>query len=322
MRLAIIGSGSVSQSHIQAAQKVGFFVSSIASSDYSKTALSLSKKYNIPNYYENVEQLLNSDKYDCVALLTQPEVTQLLLPYLNFKNIPVLVEKPVALSSAFLKEFEYNTKIFVGYNRRFYQTINELNRIKMLSPGILTFSVIESLNHNLPINLGLENVIMKNTVHFFDLLNFLVPNFKLYDFVYSNYNYNCNWRIYSSNKFIGSFNLAFDSFKNSYIEFENNQINICLKPIEKFYRYDMMRILQPNRGFSYKRYEPSNSLGKTKSIIVESGPFKPGFIAQYQEFFNFCEMDSQTYKLANLKDARIALESAESVLKMILKALN
>jgi predicted dehydrogenase len=317
MRLAIIGSGSVSEFHIQAALKAGFSISAIAASDYSKSANYLHKKYDIPKYFVTTTELLNSNFYDCLLLSIQPEVTENLLSHIVDKEVPILIEKPVVLDSKKLEDFESNNKICVGYNRRYYSTINELYATQLVKPGFFHFSIVETTLDKKFNPFEIQQILLKNTVHFFDLIHFLIPNFNLVDFAFSAHNLNSNWRIFQNQKFVGSLSLSFNSKKNSFIEFENYHENLVLKPLENLYKYDILRKLPPRRNIPYKRYKPSNSNSLENSFIKELGFFKPGFLGQHQDFFDFCTTKIRPMKLASLKDAKNALQTAEIVFRNI-----
>lgn len=177
MRLGIIGSGSVSEFHIQAALKAGFSISAIAASDFSKSAKYLSKKYNIPKYFVKTSDLLNSNFYDCLLFAIQPEVTENLLSYIADKQVPTLIEKPVVLDSKKLENLESNDKIFVGYNRRYYYSINALNITQRERPGFLHFSAVESTQDKMLNLIEIRQILLKNTVHFFDFNTFSSSKF-------------------------------------------------------------------------------------------------------------------------------------------------
>lgn len=313
-KIAFIGSGKISSFHIDAALKAGFNVTAISATNKSKSALELSKKYNIPNYFETTKELLISSLFDCVSVITPPKVTAELVGLISERNIPALIEKPGALTSHSLRKYQHLDNIFVGYNRRFYSTITELESINLKNPGIINFSIIEIVNLETEILKNIENAIINNSVHVLDLLIYLIGKCDLRDPVYSQINHNLNFRVFDFNGYRGNMNISFNSKRNTSIEFENSQINLALLPLEKLQKSNNFRIIPPQLNYPYTRYQTVYKKLSGPSEIVESGIIKPGFLNQYLDFYQFCENGIKSKKLASLADAINVLRLAEFII--------
>ena len=313
-RIAFIGSGKVSKFHIDAALEAGFTVTAISATDKSKSALELSKKYSITNYFEQTEELLSSNLYDCISVVTPPDVSVKLIGLISKKNIPAMIEKPGALDSASLNEYIQIKNIFVSYNRRYYETICELESIKTNNPGVFQFSVIELSDLSSNFFLDIKDTILNNSVHMLDLLIYLIGKCDLRDPVYSKTNHNLNCRIFHADNYTGNINLSFNSKKNTSIEFENFDLNIQISPLERLQKSNSFKIISPELNYAYTKYKTVFENLSEPSEIIESGNLKPGFLGQYSDFYQFCNSGVKPKKLASLADAENVLKLAEFII--------
>jgi len=313
-KIAFIGSGKVSTFHIEAALRAGFIITSISATDKSKSALEISKKYDIPNYFERTEDLLSSNQYDCLSVITPPSVTINLLELIKNKNIPVIIEKPGALTSISLNKFIHLKNIFVGYNRRYYKTIQALELMSGNRDGLYTFSVIETAKNGNDILEQISYAVLNNSVHILDLINYLLGKYEIRDSVYSKINHNLNCRIYKEDTFIGNLILSFNSIKNTSIEFDCTKLNINLSPIEKLQVKNDFVIIPPDRKYSYNRYETILNDTAERGDVIEIGELKPGFLGQYIDFLQYCNTGIKPQRLASLADAIDAIRIAESII--------
>ena len=89
--LAIIGSGNIAPFHIEAAKNAGFNITSIAASTNSESARILSVKYEIPNYFSNVSDLLIDNSFDCLSIMIPPAETEQLLYKISTINKTTII---------------------------------------------------------------------------------------------------------------------------------------------------------------------------------------------------------------------------------------
>jgi len=321
-KLALIGSGKIAPFHIAAAIKAGFKVNAIASSNKSNSALKLSKEYEIPFYFESVTELIESKKYNSFAILTPPVETIQILHQVYALEVPILTEKPVSLQSKKLNGFVKEKHIFVAYNRRFYDTIAELKKVEARQGGIFNFEIIESNDKKFKLSDSVESAILENSVHILDLIHYILGAYSLREFIYSPITNNIQSRIYVKNIFKGNLSISFDAIKNTRIDHQSKNLNITLSPLEKMNKYNAMKIIEPDFDTAIRRYIPSWSGDSNQGELSENSRFKPGFLKQYLEFYNYCNAKIKPATLANIADARYALDKGELIVKQFKKLTN
>ena len=321
-KLAIIGSGNIAPFHIEAAKNAGFNITSIAASKNSESARILSVKYEIPNYFSNVIDLLVDNSFDCLSIMIPPGATEKILPKISTINKPTIIEKPTALSSTFLENFIENKNIIVGFNRRFYKSISELKLEDSKHKGIYNFEAVESLEPTCNIYESIENTLMNNTIHMVDLIKYLIGDYELREFVFSEINYMLRSRIYANNNYKGELQISFGSKKNTKIEFETESNNLILKPLENLQRFNAMKITEPSRNTPIRTYLPTWTDVRIENEVFETGTLKPGFRDQYFEFMEFCKKGKTSSRMATLDDVHSALRKCELIVKQYVSALN
>jgi predicted dehydrogenase len=312
-KLAILGSGNIAPFHIDAALNAGFDITAIASSNNSITARELGKKYHISEVFSKIDQLIELGDFNALSIFLPPQHQKHLLSKIISLNIPTLVEKPVTLYSKDINKYKRVDHVYVGYNRRFYGGINYLKNAHQKSPGIFRITVCEPHVNKKFILENIETTLRTNTVHIFDLINFIVGNFTLKNFQFSNINYNFFCNIFVKSTYIGSLNIKFGSYLNTSIHFENKHLTTISSPLEKLDKFNKTFITEPDHNNPLRIYAPGWSSEKEPSTVYEDLNFKPGFEKQYLEFMEICNDKGKISNLANLNDAYIALKFAEKI---------
>lgn len=99
MRVAILGCGHISEQHVRTLQKISA-VDLVGVCDLNLDyARSLSKRYQIPDTYENVDDLLTGCNPEVVHILTPPQTHRPLATQILAAGCNVLIEKPIALNT-------------------------------------------------------------------------------------------------------------------------------------------------------------------------------------------------------------------------------
>ena len=129
LRIAVMGFGAIAEKHVEVFRDLGAVV--CASCNRSETGRACAReKAGIPRTYANPLEMVECERPDglllTVSAVSMAESTRKLIPL----GIPLLVEKPPALSLSETEELahlaaRYGTPVMVGLNRRFYSVYHK-----------------------------------------------------------------------------------------------------------------------------------------------------------------------------------------------------
>lgn len=273
MNLAIFGTSSITSKHIDVIKKHNIRIIGITSlRKNSRNLKSISKKYVIKNFKDWKKLINYSKKYKrCNYLITgRTKDNFRILNKLRNLNCYKLVEKPLFLKNKYFLEFKKDKKIFVGYNRIFYNNVIYLKK---------KFSKKKNLNVIVKIPEDNKINIISNSCHIISILLFLFGDLKI---VYK----------YKNSKFI---NIILKGRKNVFVNlffnFKNSD-NFSIEIFEKKNRYQLKPIeqLKIYKGMinkfskNIRHYMPNLRYVKNENNLDN---FKPGFNNQIKEFIKF-----------------------------------
>ena len=181
-RLAIVGSGNIVKFHLPAMRQAGFDVVSCCSSYKSSAAVEFAKQYDIPTVNESYKDLIdNESEWDALLIAISVEPTLKVLKEFIGMGKPILVEKPVSISSSLIDEIKTHTgHIQVAYNRRFYSSVNYAKKFITTNPNCLIKMFLpDNIDFSIPRHAQEYVRVKENSVHGLDILNFLVRKMKL-----------------------------------------------------------------------------------------------------------------------------------------------
>lgn len=306
-KISIIGTGKIAQFHLPALKEVGFEVVSCCGSPNSKTARIFSKKNNIQSVYNNYEELLNShEKSDCFLIATDTKVTPEILRKCLSTNKPILVEKPISHNQLVLNQLlKLDTKnVLVGYNRRFYSTINYAK--KFISKNNPCF-----INVELPDKY--ENF-MENSVHGLDVINYILPNStirKIETYKQPN-NGTGKFAIFETSRGDKCFvNFNWDLPANYSLVIDAFPYRLQLKPFEELKVFHGMKVCPPTNNYPIRKYMPKQI--KNENVFKTSEKFKPGFLEQAEDFLKIVH-GKRSDKGADIKSAHTAIDWANKII--------
>lgn len=129
VRIGIVGAGAVVQvAHLPALRKIkGVQVTALCDNDQPK-AQAIGQRYGIPDAYDDMEEMLARDGVDAVAICTPNHMHEAHIQAALAAGVHVLVEKPLALSTAGVQKVlraaekarEKNGQVLmVGMNHRY-----------------------------------------------------------------------------------------------------------------------------------------------------------------------------------------------------------
>jgi predicted dehydrogenase len=319
IRLAVIGCGNIANFHIPVMRDVGFEISAIAGSLNSKNVDDFAKKHDISKVYTNpIELIENVSEWDALLLLspvsTIVDYLELAAPF----DKPILVEKPVALDHLYLKNLIKYKNIRVAYNRRFYSgVVFAKNFVEGHPNSLIKVTIPEQRKdpeHNIDFPNRLPLLSYENSVHIFDLMNFISENIKWKDVS----------TIKSVDKYIATVALGYsangatiqlDSYFNASDNFSINIVSdnerVEMKPIEVTSLFKGMEVNGPTEEMPIRLYTP---MLQNKIIDSPEQGHKPGFLGQAEDFMNFC-LGKENCVGADIMDAYSALKLAHSLVK-------
>ncbi|HEY4337420.1 MAG TPA: Gfo/Idh/MocA family oxidoreductase [Puia sp.] len=155
---------------------------------YNRTlskAESLGKQYNIPNCYDNVEELLEKEELDFVDIITDVDTHAPLVRLAAEKGLPVICQKPMAPSLSLAQDMldgcsSRNVPFFIHENFRFQTPIRRLKAL--LDEGVIgrpfkasvKFCTAFPVFRNQPFLAELDHFILTDIgSHLFDVCRFL-----------------------------------------------------------------------------------------------------------------------------------------------------
>ena len=319
IKLAVIGCGNIAQFHLPAMSDVGFDIVSIAGSKNSKNVYNIAKKYDINKVFNDpADTLKKPADWDALLILspvsTIVDYLELAVPF----GKPILVEKPVALDHLHLQNLIKYKNIRVAYNRRFYSgAVFAKKFVKDHPKSLIKVTIPEQRKdpeHNMDFPNRLPLLSYENSVHMFDLMNYISEDIKWKDVS----------SIKSVDKYVATAALGYsangatiqlDSYFNASDNFSINIIadneRVEMKPIEVTSLFKGMKVNEPTEEIPIRLYTP---MLKNKIIDSPGNGHKPGFLGQAQDFMNFC-LGGRDCTGADIMDAYSALKLAHSLVK-------
>ena len=136
LRVAVIGAGSIAESHVKAWRNVGAKVVAICDKNAS-LAKSKAEKWRIPKYYIDVYDMVRGENLDVASICTPANVRLDVVKPVVEKGIHVVIEKPFAMSVIEAEKMvelkkRYGVKLTVVHNWLFshimQKTLRSLER--------------------------------------------------------------------------------------------------------------------------------------------------------------------------------------------------
>ncbi|MCR4336259.1 MAG: Gfo/Idh/MocA family oxidoreductase [Candidatus Omnitrophica bacterium] len=319
IRLGIIGSGGICEFHMPALKAAGFELTAVGSRRGSERVHSFAQKHQIPCIFEDSEDLLKArGQWDALLIAVSVEPTLEILKRAIEARVPILVEKPVTFHSEELKPWLHqNLPVMVGYNRRYYRTVQQARKeVKLGSFLMGRLNLPESIRVPAqPIDNPLYlKSFFSNSVHGLDMMRFIFGNIQV-KYVH---------RLTDSNGAIHGIAATFSSQKENLIQFtahwqapDNFSLTLDrvgrrfeLRPFESASVFEGMEVVDPTPEIPVRTYRPK----MVEKIDLEEHDkrFKPGFFLQAQAFAAMVRGENPK-DAARLEDAYAALVLAEQL---------
>lgn len=319
LRLAMIGCGRIADFHAHAFKEVGFDLSAICSRRGSARLQTFADRHGIPRVFENVPQLLeNREHWDGLLIAVPVAETLQVLRKSMETGAPIIVEKPIAFRSEDLELIRHKKyPVIVGYNRRFYRTVQRARDLASASSSVIAEMTFPESVMAPTAKSGDPQYLrpyFSNSVHGLDMLRFIFGDLEIQSVQ----------RITNENDYVLGFVALLSSDNGSIIQFVANWqtptntrftldqkgSRLELLPFEDAKIYDRMMVVEPTDETPIRTYKPKVS----EQIALEKWDydFKPGFISQAQTMAALIQ-GHDTFPAATLEDAYKVLKLAEEL---------
>ena len=316
-RLAIIGTTDIAVAHLNASRAAGFDVVHIAGSPQSATAPKFAKTHGIGKVWDDPMVLAaDKDAWDALIIASSTESMIGLLAVATKTGKPVLAEKPIGYTSSSLDPLLPGTKnVVVGFNRRFYSSVQEAKRfIASGAPCLLHLELPESVQ--VDTETGTQDVsrVTTNSTHGLDLINYVTGGLTI-ESVHSVGSAGDNrGRVLIARSKRGdlcSVSANWNAPANFSLTIDRGNERFELRPLEIGALYRGMEVVPPTVETPLRTYKPIKVTNFAPSD--DNSALKPGFLGQSQALLN--QIDGKHSDVAaTLHDAKIALQFAEALI--------
>lgn len=322
-KIGLIGVGTISDWHVRAIQAVGMEVRGVTTRAGSKRLADFAARHKIGKTFTDWTSMFSAAAdFDGWVIASHIDGTPEILKAALDTGLPILVEKPVAWTSAIIEALQQkaHNKVMVGYNRRFYRPVQLAREFfRQNEPLMAVLSIPEGINAAKPNAKGERTYLypfFENSCHGLDLLRFIGGNVRLES--------NQLYRLKSG--LLAGVSAQFSTDRGDVIRFEGNwgvpanfglsleraNNKFELKPFEMATLYEGMEVLQPNDEFPIRRYVPKvkERFHLDPIDLVE----KPGFVKQAEAFADLIQLGTFSPIAATLEDALRVTRLSEALI--------
>jgi len=303
-KILIIGTGRQAEIFLEVFLKNKIQIDTICSSKKSfKKAVHLKKKYNIQHAENDLRKVLELNKFDFIFLLVTWDKIELeLSKIIKHSKAKIFSEKPVATSLKTLNNLikisnNHNKKIFIMYNRRYFETIKfikkEISKVKKFNFTITipeqNKRIIKSYGNKMH---GKLKYFISS--HWLDLINYICGNLQ----VKKNYNETTfSTLVMKNNKCNGTINFIFNAVDKIRVIFFLPKYSLELNPLEKL--YSIKNLLKRKNHYS---------INKKLIIDLTKQQLKPGTEKMIRSIFIEKNYKKILPKLSDLKNTYEIIE--------------
>jgi len=314
-RLAFVGSGAIVGFHVAAARELGFKIAHVAARPGSGSAQRFAAEHSVDRAWDDpLELIASSGDWDALVLATKTEHMPDLLRLACLSGKPILAEKPTASESRQLDEFlPFGDHIMVGYNRRFYSSVEYLREfVQQREPVVIQCQLPDSITDSGIAEDRFASVRL-NSVHGFDLLRYVFGDLMLGHFVTTDGKAPSASVLFTTPRGnSGAIVANWNAPANFSITADAGSERVELRPFEIASRYHGMEVVEPTSDTPIRRYLPKAV--EHSQIPPRDMKFKAGFISQYEAFRELLN-GRRDPRAANVADAQEALKIAEAFIR-------
>lgn len=320
MRAALIGCGAIAEYHAPALKAAGFTITAVASRPGSRTVAAFSLRHGIPNVFPSPQELLAArGLWDALLIAVPPQATLPILKEAVALGVPTLVEKPAACTAAELKPLlKREAPVIVGYNRRFYASVQALQSLVNERSGpfigqlVISEPALQGAGDD-PARAFAERLVF-NSVHALDLLRFLLGELRIESARAvareGSFGVVAILRAEDSGSLVNLTAVAGAPVNVSLNLFQPD-LALHLQPFETLRVYRSMQRIEPDEKTPWRRYVPE--LAGQVELDPPDAAYKPGFYRQALAFKRLV-CGEKPQGAATLTDAYRALRLAEGLI--------
>lgn len=318
MRTVIIGTSAIARNHLDALKSVGVNCVAISGRNNLVNLERIALDFDIPKTFTNWEKALSDTEFDSLVVCTPPDVSFEILSYISGRDIVCLVEKPALQTEMQLEKLMQLQleQTFMAFNRRHYNTVNELkSQIAREPRGELTIEIHEP---DIATKVAKTEALITNSIHILDLMLYLTGSRFTDIQVQSHSTTFLGLQVCMiANEIPVSLSIKFGIPANTSLNYETLGSRYLLRPIEQISRFNGFTIHEPTPSSSIRIYEPSWK-GLESQVIKESAEsLKPGFLNQATQFKNFFEQGHIAPAMTTMDDAVQTLQLALSLARLL-----
>jgi predicted dehydrogenase len=312
-RLGVVGSGSIVPFHLDALKAAGFEISNIGSRPGSEKTAALAAKYGA-QALDSWQDVVASN-VDAFLIAPETSVTPEILAAAIATGKPILVEKPVAYSSAEVAALGNPANVLVGYNRRHYSSAAEAKKlIDSASAATFNAAIPEASWAPDMADDKKRAILLGNSVHVLDLLQYLFGPLKVAGVAKLDNASGIVTRSVSlvGERGVGSAMITFGSPSNFFVDIHTPGKSAALRPIEFYQEFVGVQVIDPTPELPLRHYVATK--GEAFELSQDDLDYKPGFLSQARELKHLVDGTAFERKSATLAEAAAILALAEQLL--------
>ncbi len=318
MRTVVIGTSAIARNHLEALKSIGVHCVAITGRKNLVSLQRIALDFDIPKTFTSWEKALSDTEFDSLVVCTPPDVSFEILNYISGRDISCLVEKPALrteMQLEALKKLDLD-QTFMAFNRRHYNTVNELKAQIAREPlGELTIEIHEPSTAN---KVAKGDTLINNSIHVIDLILYLTGSRVTDIQVQSHSTTFLGLRVcMSANGIPVSLSIKFGIPSNTSVSYETLGSKYLLRPIEQLSRFNNFAIHEPTPTSSIRIYEPSWKGSESQVIKEPAERLKPGFLNQATQFKNFSEKGKISPAMTSMGEAAQTLQLALSLTQLL-----
>ena len=320
VKVGFIGVGSNAVDHVASVSELGHtVVAGCATSENTLRWRRFKKVAPEARFIPTVSSLIGAPDVNAIVACLPWNVTQTWLTELIATPKPLLLEKPAALSSSYLEkalaapDATCHNKV-VGFNRRFYKTVQRLKK-RVDQGGVKTAEVVISETVKLfSKKFGPEivpSIPVYSSCHILDVAMYILGDVQ----PVRTYTYQERGKL-APFKSLTSLMETSGGIPVSLIAVAENPLPVGIRvlfddqttwhlsPMERLIAFEGYRTIEPAKGYNVRKYIPEPFLE-----ISENETFKPGFLEQMKTFLE----GPQSNVAATLSDQLVLLRFIELI---------